>query len=204
MESLRLSSSFILSKSTASRSSADRPVSINEQVGDVILPLWSNQCPYNYVRVNRSALEHGIVSRSLNNWIDLIWGYKQRGENAVKSDNLFYYLTYSDSVNIEKIDDLEYRNTLLQQIDNFGQVPTQLFSESHPFRNEEKKLFYMNNKNIRMIKINESILGLSKIWINCNYFCCCSSSHKLILFPIKRNPFSIVFTESSDFTAEYV
>ena len=31
----------------------------------------------------------------VHEWIDLIFGYKQRGPEAVKADNLFYYLTYA-------------------------------------------------------------------------------------------------------------
>jgi Beige/BEACH domain len=31
---------------------------------------------------------------NLHHWIDLIYGYKQRGDEAVAADNLFYHLTY--------------------------------------------------------------------------------------------------------------
>ena len=41
----------------------------------------------------RKALESDYVSNNLNNWIDLIFGYKQRGEEAIKSFNCkFYYI----------------------------------------------------------------------------------------------------------------
>ena len=51
----------------------------------------------------RKALESDYVSRNLHNWIDLIFGYKQRGEEAEKALNCFYYLTYEDSVQWDKI-----------------------------------------------------------------------------------------------------
>jgi factor associated with neutral sphingomyelinase activation len=35
----------------------------------------------------REALECDYVSRHLHEWIDLIFGYKQRGEEAEKADN---------------------------------------------------------------------------------------------------------------------
>lgn len=34
------------------------------------------------------------VSSHLHEWIDLIFGCKQRGEEAVKALNVFYYCTY--------------------------------------------------------------------------------------------------------------
>lgn len=33
------------------------------------------------------ALESEYVSCNLNHWIDLIFGYKQRGEDAIAADN---------------------------------------------------------------------------------------------------------------------
>jgi hypothetical protein len=34
------------------------------------------------------------VSNHLHEWIDLIFGYKQRGKEAVDAHNVFFYLTY--------------------------------------------------------------------------------------------------------------
>lgn len=34
------------------------------------------------------------MSSHLHEWIDLIFGYKQRGEEAVNALNVFYYCTY--------------------------------------------------------------------------------------------------------------
>ena len=62
-------------------------------VGDVILPPWANS-PEEFIFRNRQALESKYISSQLSHWIDLIFGYKQQGEEALKADNVFYHMTY--------------------------------------------------------------------------------------------------------------
>ena len=42
---------------------------------------------YDYVQKLREALECDYVSSRLHHWIDLIFGYQQRGEEAKKVNN---------------------------------------------------------------------------------------------------------------------
>lgn len=107
----------------------------NEKViNDVVLPLWANNDPKIFIRKNREALESGYVTEHLNEWIDLIFGYKQRGENAVKSFNVFNQLSYSGEINIDHIENEEERRIKTLIIHNFGQIPLQLFQHEHPRR----------------------------------------------------------------------
>jgi hypothetical protein len=100
-------------------------------VHDVRLPPWAQNDPREFVRILRKALESPIVTDMLPSWIDLVFGFKQRGKAAEAAQNLFMYLTYEGQVDIEKIDDpLERRATLLQ-IQNFGQTPSRLFKKPH-------------------------------------------------------------------------
>ena len=103
-------------------------------VGDVELPPWANG-PKDFVEKLAQALESEYVSRNLHSWIDLIFGYKQRGKNAELADNLFCHVCYEGSVDLDKIQDLEERHALEIQIGEFGQVPKQLFTSPHPQRN---------------------------------------------------------------------
>ncbi len=104
------------------------------KVHDVRLPPWASGSPHKFIRLHRMALESGAVSRHLDEWIDLVFGYKQRGEAALKSDNLFFYLTYEGAVNVASITDCIQREAVEAQVAHFGQTPSQLFTDPHPSR----------------------------------------------------------------------
>ena len=108
------------------------------RVGDVELPKWASS-PEEFVRINSEALESEFVSANLNHWIDLIWGYQQRGPEAEKACNVFYYLTYIDGVDRDAIEDETLRRALELQSAHFGQIPMQLFQNPHPKRRSPKK-----------------------------------------------------------------
>lgn len=57
-----------------------------DQVGDVQLPPWASS-PAAFVQKNREALESEHVSAHLHEWINLIFGYKQQGDEAIKANN---------------------------------------------------------------------------------------------------------------------
>ncbi|KAM7346327.1 A kinase anchor protein rugose isoform 3-T3 [Cochliomyia hominivorax] len=108
-------------------------------VNDVELPQWA-KTPEEFVRINRMALESEFVSCQLHQWIDLIFGYKQRGPEAIRATNVFYYLTYEGSVDLEAIVDPVMREAVENQIRNFGQTPSQLLMEPHPPRSSAMHL----------------------------------------------------------------
>ena len=75
------------------------------------------------------------MSEHLHEWIDLIFGYKQRGEEAEAAMNVVIPLTYAGEVDVDAITDPLYKSAVISQINNFGQTPTQLFTKPHPKRN---------------------------------------------------------------------
>ncbi|KTG42972.1 hypothetical protein cypCar_00010820 [Cyprinus carpio] len=108
-------------------------------VCDVELPVWAKK-PEDFVRINRMALESEFVSCQLHQWIDLIFGYKQRGPEAIRALNVFHYLSYEGSVNLDTITDPQLRESTEAQIQSFGQAPSQLLIEPHPPRSSAMHL----------------------------------------------------------------
>jgi len=93
-----------------------------EVLGDVALPPWAKGSPEKFVEVMRAALESDICSKMLPDWIDLIFGRKQQGIEAVKAYNVFFYLTYYGSVDVASIEDEGLRHATELQIAHFGMV----------------------------------------------------------------------------------
>uniref|UniRef100_A0A669QMN7 Neurobeachin-like protein 2 n=1 Tax=Phasianus colchicus TaxID=9054 RepID=A0A669QMN7_PHACC len=104
-----------------------------EAVNDVVLPKWAHS-PEDFIYKHRKALESEYVSAHLHEWIDLIFGYKQRGPAAVEALNVFYYCTYEGAVDLDALTDEKERKALEGMINNFGQTPCQLLKEPHPQR----------------------------------------------------------------------
>ncbi|XP_029662380.1 WD repeat and FYVE domain-containing protein 3 isoform X2 [Formica exsecta] len=102
------------------------------QLGDIVLPPWAKQDPREFIRVHRLALECDYVSQHLHQWIDLIFGCKQNGPAAVEAVNVFHHLFYEGNVDIYNIDDPLKKNATIGFINNFGQIPKQLFKKPHP------------------------------------------------------------------------
>jgi Beige/BEACH domain/PH domain associated with Beige/BEACH/Concanavalin A-like lectin/glucanases superfamily/WD domain, G-beta repeat len=100
-------------------------------VHDVSLPKWARDDPKRFVRINRQALESEYVSKNLHHWIDLVFGFKQRGEEAVRCLNTFVHVTYEGEVDIDAMSDPIQRQSTIAQIQNFGQTPSRL--ERTPF-----------------------------------------------------------------------
>ncbi|KAL7555059.1 hypothetical protein ACHAWF_018688 [Thalassiosira exigua] len=104
---------------------------LGKTVHDPTLPPWAKGDPKRFIRIHRQALESDHVSRNLHQWLDLIFGYKQRGQEAVASLNTFVHVTYEGQVDLDSIEDPVERESIIAQIQNFGQTPSRL--ERRPF-----------------------------------------------------------------------
>lgn len=116
-----------------------------QRVDNVILPPWANGSARLFIKKHREALECKYVSENLHHWIDLIFGYKQQGEEAIQAKNVFHPLTYEGAVDIDSITDKVTKEATIAQISSYGQTPKQLFKKPHPEREVTNKNFSLEN-----------------------------------------------------------
>lgn len=102
-----------------------------ERVNDVLLPPWCRGDPRLFVLIHRQALESAAATAMLHHWLDLVFGYKQTGEEAVKAINVFHPSTYF-GMDVSSVSDPVKRQALLTMIRTYGQTPKQLFTSPHP------------------------------------------------------------------------
>ncbi|KAH8594032.1 hypothetical protein B0O99DRAFT_514458 [Bisporella sp. PMI_857] len=105
-------------------------------IDTVDLPPWAKGDPKIFIAKHREALESPYVSKHLHDWIDLVFGSKQRGEAAIESVNVFHHLSYHGAKDLDTIEDPVERLATIGIIHNFGQTPHQVFSKPHQAREE--------------------------------------------------------------------
>jgi hypothetical protein len=119
-------------------------------VDEVELPPWTKGSIYKFLQIHQKALESDIVSQKLPDWINLIFGYKQRDSEARDSFNLFHPVTYDDKYrSFLKEYEESFHSALSQQVFHFGQTPQKLFTKSHGLK---KELFRKAGLSERLLK----------------------------------------------------
>lgn len=102
----------------------------SERVNHVNLPPWARNDPRLFILIHRQALESDQVSQTLCQWIDLVFGLKQKGRAAVHAINVFHPATYF-GMDVSAVEDPVQRRALETMIKTYGQTPRQLFNASH-------------------------------------------------------------------------
>ncbi|MED6288718.1 hypothetical protein CHARACLAT_029360, partial [Characodon lateralis] len=108
-----------------------------ERVNHVNLPPWARNDPRLFILIHRQALESEHVSQTLCQWIDLVFGLKQKGKAAVQAINVFHPATYF-GMDVSAVEDPVQRRALETMIKTYGQTPRQLFNSTHISRTTPK------------------------------------------------------------------
>ena len=154
-----------------------------KDISTVDLPPWSRS-PIEFVKIMRDALESDIVSSSLNEWIDLIWGCRRQGKQGYERFNIIQDIVFDFNPE-EYMNDYLLMEAMIDQMHNCGQAPKQLFTSLHPKRKifssmKEITLQYVCEKSQEddFLKVSNS----STIYIRNNSICISRGHGKPITF----------------------
>ena len=120
-------------------------------LSNVRLPAWASS-PREFMAISRRALESNACAQTLPDWIDLIFGYKQRGQAAIDAMNVFHPLTYED-ITPNHDGDISNIKGEIDAINNFGQCPHQIFTSPHPRFVGRKKPVLGQEANIASLRM---------------------------------------------------
>lgn len=143
-----------------------------EQVNDIKLPPWCDESARLFIFIHRQALESEFVRKQLHQWIDLIFGYRQKGKAAVEAVNVFhpavrkisfnliikklinFFQTYPE-FQLTNITDFVERSAYETMIRTYGQMPKQIFTSPHKkssFSNEKSQDLHFALRGVKGLK----------------------------------------------------
>ncbi|OHT02708.1 hypothetical protein TRFO_30109 [Tritrichomonas foetus] len=161
---------FFSSEFLENKNKFDLGKSNGTAINDVKLPLWA-ESPMDFIYIHRKALESEYVSKHLHEWIDLIWGAKQR---SFEANNVFKPEMYSDIWKTKTGLDMANRPEIEAILMYVGQIPKKLFNEPHPQRNNS-------------FKLRHSITSIQHLNLECEHkiLCCYVHGKKIISITVK-------------------
>ena len=133
-----------------------------QEVNDVITPCNNN--PYDFTMMMRNVLENEALSNKINNWIDIIFGYKSKGKEAENANNLFTASSYQEDIDLKKSKNKE---SLLHFVE-FGLIPNQIITKECTKRDKKEEILKEKeitdqNCNLKIGKVDKSKLNLINI-----------------------------------------
>ena len=119
-------------------------INLDEEImSDFQLPSWSKDDPRKFSLILRKLLENEKVSEKLNHWIDLIFGYQQKGSYAEKALNTYRNCVYYPSkAELEEMESCEELESYFFEKEELGCISKQLFKSKH----KSKENISENNK----------------------------------------------------------
>ena len=118
---------------------------------DVELPKFAKGKGYLLTTALRKSIEYDLAD--IHNWIDLIFGFKQKGKKAEEAYNLFMSHSYEGNVDLDKVDnekDLLCKYGLFE----LGVNPMQIINYKMPKRNEmPERVMQLQNSKIQLLPL---------------------------------------------------
>ena len=140
-------------------------------VNDIFTPCEND--PYEFVILMRSILENEIISLNIKNWIDLIFGFKNRGKDAENCFNIFTEASYEDKINLNNYED----KSCILRLAEFGLTPEQIYNKEFPQKikkdvilkgkeitNEDSNLKIYKSKNKQELNLVNSFIIKTKVF----------------------------------------
>ena len=118
---------------------------------------------YAFIELMNRILNGDIISKNINDWIDLIFGSKNKGKEAENAKNIFTEKSYQENINLNNVED---KTPFLARAE-YGLIPTQILNKECQKRKKKKELkkekeiteynmYNTNNNNkIKNIKIKK-------------------------------------------------
>ena len=107
----------------------------------MITPCRNN--PYEFTVLMRNILENDVISGCINKWIDIIFGYKNKGKEAEEALNLFTEASYQENVDLKNVENKE----LYLRYAEFGLIPNQISTKEFEKKLKKEEIL-KNNKEI--------------------------------------------------------
>ena len=137
----------------------DEKTKVKKPINDILLPPWSYNDGYIFIKYHREMLESPEISENIHKWFNIIFGSKQKGKAAKKIHNQFLRQTYDyydEEHNLLNFKDRIYQKRIVE----LGVTPSQIFindlDKRQPVNKLKKRpiLFDYHTKIEREIKTN--------------------------------------------------
>ena len=173
-----------------------------KQVEDVELPTWCKENPYSFVEKFRILFENNNLN--INPWIDITFGYLQRGQKAQSVGNIFSPYAYDGVMNLRiKSDELlknRSDNEFKIRYFEMGVHPTKVFDRK--CKGNKNKLTNQLISSSILFEENEDILHDIKLKNNVNniiYFSTTSqNSEEIFIFDKSLIEQKIIIQENKE------
>ena len=163
-----------------------------KKIEEVETPKWCENNAYYFVKKHRELLESYEISINLNEWINLIFGSKQKGSIANKIKNLYNRQTYEDYEKIFDEMSPEEQDISCRMLE-FGVTPHQIFKSDSSQRKInleqkiKKQLFYNTLENRKQNILNNVEIKNSVIFEEINKVININNAKKIFYFPKDKN-----------------